>query len=166
TAAARIRQRLQPRRRAPPGRRHRAALVWRRLPRHGPVSASPALRFRRPARAFAVVVVRSAGRRAATRGHDRRAVRTQRRRRRGRFRLCHARVRGYPELMYGLARPFLFGLDAERAHGLGLASLEAAYRSGLSAMLARHAKPLPTRAFGLTFRNPVGLAAGLDKNGA
>ena len=68
--------------------------------------------------------------------------------------------------MYGLARPFLFGLDAERAHGLGLASLEAAYRSGLSTMLARHAKPLPTRAFGLTFRNPVGLAAGLDKNGA
>jgi len=68
--------------------------------------------------------------------------------------------------MYGLARPFLFGLDAERAHGLGLASLEAAYRSGLSTLLARHAKPLPTRAFGLTFRNPVGLAAGLDKNGA
>jgi dihydroorotate dehydrogenase len=68
--------------------------------------------------------------------------------------------------MYGLARPFLFGLDAERAHGLGMASLEAAYRSGLSGLLARHAKPLPTRAFGLTFRNPVGLAAGLDKNGA
>lgn len=67
--------------------------------------------------------------------------------------------------MYGLARPFLFGLDAERAHGLGLASLEAAYRSGLSPLLARHARPLPTRAFGLTFRNPVGLAAGLDKNG-
>jgi len=68
--------------------------------------------------------------------------------------------------MYGLFRPFLFGLDAERAHGLGLASLETAYRSGLSTLLARHAKPLPTRAFGLTFRNPVGLAAGLDKNGA
>ena len=67
--------------------------------------------------------------------------------------------------MYGLARPFLFGLDAERAHGLGLASLEAAYRSGLSPLLARRARPLPTRAFGLTFRNPVGLAAGLDKNG-
>ena len=67
--------------------------------------------------------------------------------------------------MYGLARPFLFGLDAERAHGLGLASLEAAWRSGLSPLLARHARPLPTRAFGLTFRNPVGLAAGLDKNG-
>ena len=68
--------------------------------------------------------------------------------------------------MYGLARPFLFAFDAERAHGLGLASMEAAYRSGLNPLLAAAPKPLPTRAFGLTFRNPVGLAAGLDKNGA
>src|SRR3546814_5876895 len=68
--------------------------------------------------------------------------------------------------MYGLARPFLFGHDAERAHGIGLASLEAAYRTGTSPLLARRPKPLPTRAFGMTFRNPVGLAAGLDKNGA
>ena len=68
--------------------------------------------------------------------------------------------------MYGLARPFLFAFDAERAHGLGLASMEAAYRSGLNPLLASAPKPLPTKAFGLTFRNPVGLAAGLDKNGA
>lgn len=68
--------------------------------------------------------------------------------------------------MYGLARPFLFGLDAERAHGIGLASLQAAYRTGTSPLLARRPRPLPTRVFGLTFRNPVGLAAGLDKNGA
>ena len=68
--------------------------------------------------------------------------------------------------MYGLARPFLFAFDAERAHGLGLASLEAAYRSGLNPLVAAAPKPLPTKAFGLTFQNPVGLAAGLDKNGA
>jgi dihydroorotate dehydrogenase len=68
--------------------------------------------------------------------------------------------------MYGLARPFLFGLDAERAHAIGLNSLEAAYRCGLSPLLARKPHPFPTRAFGLTFPNPVGLAAGLDKNGA
>ena len=68
--------------------------------------------------------------------------------------------------MYGLARPLLFALDAERAHGLGLASLEAAYRSGLNPLIAKAPKPLPTKAFGLTFPNPVGLAAGLDKNGA
>lgn len=68
--------------------------------------------------------------------------------------------------MYALSRPFLFAFDAERAHGLGLASLEAAYRSGLNPLIAKAPKPLPTKAFGLTFPNPVGLAAGLDKNGA
>jgi dihydroorotate dehydrogenase len=68
--------------------------------------------------------------------------------------------------MYGLARPFLFGLDAERAHALGLKSIELAYRSGTSPLLARKVDGLPTRAFGLTFPNPVGLAAGMDKNGA
>ena len=68
--------------------------------------------------------------------------------------------------MYGLARPFLFAFDAERAHGLGLAALEAAYRSGLNPLLATVPKPLPTKAFGLTFQNPLGLAAGMDKNGA
>jgi dihydroorotate dehydrogenase len=68
--------------------------------------------------------------------------------------------------VYGLARPFLFAFDAERAHALGLASLEAAYRSGMNPLLAAAPKPLPTKAFGLTFPNPVGLAAGLDKNGA
>ena len=68
--------------------------------------------------------------------------------------------------MYSLARPFLFGLDPERAHTLGLSALEAAYRSGMNPLLARQPQPLPTRAFGLRFPNPVGLAAGLDKNGA
>jgi dihydroorotate dehydrogenase len=68
--------------------------------------------------------------------------------------------------VYGLTRPLLFAFDAERAHGLGLASLEAAYRCGLSSLLATPPKPLPTKALGLTFPNPVGLAAGLDKNGA
>lgn len=68
--------------------------------------------------------------------------------------------------MYSLARPFLFGLDSERAHAIGLASLEAAYRSGLNPLMARRPKPLPSRVCGLTFPNPVGLAAGLDKNGA
>jgi dihydroorotate dehydrogenase len=68
--------------------------------------------------------------------------------------------------MYGFARPFLFGLDAERAHDVTLTALEAAYRSGMNPLLSRAPKPLPTRAFGLEFPNPVGLAAGLDKNGA
>jgi dihydroorotate dehydrogenase len=67
--------------------------------------------------------------------------------------------------VYGLARPFLFHLDAEQAHGLGLKSLEAAYRTGLNPLLSRKPAPLKTKAFGIEFPNPVGLAAGLDKNG-
>ncbi len=68
--------------------------------------------------------------------------------------------------MYALVRPFLFCLDAERAHDLGLAAIETAYRTRLEPLLAARPQPLPVRAFGLSFPNPVGLAAGLDKNGA
>ena len=68
--------------------------------------------------------------------------------------------------MYALARPFLFCLDTERAHDLALTAIEAAYRTGLNPLLAEKPKPLPTKMFGIEFPNPVGLAAGLDKNGA
>ncbi|MDE1959884.1 MAG: quinone-dependent dihydroorotate dehydrogenase [Xanthomonadaceae bacterium] len=68
--------------------------------------------------------------------------------------------------MYGLARPLLFCLDAERAHDLGLKAIEVAYRGGLNPLLASRPEPLPVTAFGLRFDNPIGLAAGLDKNGA
>ncbi|HPW33931.1 MAG TPA: quinone-dependent dihydroorotate dehydrogenase, partial [Arenimonas sp.] len=67
--------------------------------------------------------------------------------------------------MYGLARPFLFCLDAETAHGVGLKAIEAAYRLGLNPLLASKTPILKTKAFGIEFPNPVGLAAGLDKNG-
>lgn len=67
--------------------------------------------------------------------------------------------------LYGLTRPFLFALDAEKAHGLGLKAIEAAYRTGLNPLLATRPAPLPTRVFGIDFPNPVGLAAGMDKNG-
>jgi len=68
--------------------------------------------------------------------------------------------------MYALTRPFLFCLDAERAHDVALRAIEAAWRSGLNPLLATRPAPLPTEVFGLRFDNPVGLAAGLDKNGA
>lgn len=68
--------------------------------------------------------------------------------------------------MYSIARPFLFALDPETAHGVGLKAIEAAYRSGANPLLARKLAALETKAFGLDFTNPVGLAAGLDKNGA
>lgn len=70
------------------------------------------------------------------------------------------------DTMYSLARPFLFCFDAERAHDLALVAIETACRAGASPLLAAKPKPLPTDVFGLRFDNPVGLAAGLDKNGA
>ena len=68
--------------------------------------------------------------------------------------------------MYGLTRPLLFTLDPERAHALGLKAMEAAYRTGLNPLLTLRPKPMPVQEFGLRFENPVGLAAGMDKNGA
>jgi dihydroorotate dehydrogenase len=68
--------------------------------------------------------------------------------------------------IYRLAQPLLFALDAERAHELGLKAIDLAYRSGMNPLLATRPKPLPTRVFGIDFPNPVGLAAGLDKNAA
>ena len=68
--------------------------------------------------------------------------------------------------MYPLLRPLLFRLDAERAHDLALAGIDAAFRCHGSRLLAPLAPPLPLDVFGLHFPNPVGLAAGLDKNGA
>lgn len=68
--------------------------------------------------------------------------------------------------MYSLAKPLLFALDAESAHGAGLRAIETAYRLGLNPLLASKPSPLPVHVLGLEFANPVGLAAGLDKNGA
>ncbi|MBL6750458.1 MAG: quinone-dependent dihydroorotate dehydrogenase [Nevskia sp.] len=65
--------------------------------------------------------------------------------------------------MYPLARPFLFAADAERIHELTIAGLARWPRS--VALLAGCPVQAPVRLMGLTFRNRVGLAAGLDKNG-
>lgn len=66
-------------------------------------------------------------------------------------------------MLYSLARPFLFSLSPERAHELTLSMLKSAHKKGL----VRHNVDLkPVRCMGIEFPNPVGLAAGLDKNGA
>lgn len=66
-----------------------------------------------------------------------------------------------------LIRPLLFTLDPETAHHLAIASLRVA--SGIPFLLKQLRRfapvPNPTNLFGLTFPNPVGLAAGFDKNG-
>lgn len=67
---------------------------------------------------------------------------------------------------YPLARAALFSMDAERAHELTLDLLGRTQRCGLSRRLLGNAPELPRTLMGLKLRNPVGLAAGLDKNGA
>ena len=66
--------------------------------------------------------------------------------------------------MYDFLRPLLFKLDAESAHRLTLYGLGMAQRSGLARWVAEPPADLPVSVFGITFPNPVGLAAGLDKN--
>jgi len=68
--------------------------------------------------------------------------------------------------MYDYLRPLLFALDAEAAHRLTLYGLDVAHRSGLDHWVTAPAEDLPVSAFGIRFPNPVGLAAGLDKNAA
>jgi dihydroorotate dehydrogenase len=69
------------------------------------------------------------------------------------------------KLLYALARPLLFSLDAETAHNLTLPALRRAAALGLTGLVSKPA-PDPRTVMGITFPNPVGLAAGLDKDGA
>ena len=66
---------------------------------------------------------------------------------------------------YSLLRPWLFCIDPEKAHNLTLSNLDRAQRWGFLERLA--SKPIkdPQSLCGIEFPNPVGLAAGLDKDG-
>ena len=70
--------------------------------------------------------------------------------------------------MYDTLRPLLFRLEPERAHALTLRAVQftggfAPLRWFVSQLFKAPSKPV--EAFGLTFNNPVGLAAGYDKDG-
>lgn len=70
--------------------------------------------------------------------------------------------------MYRLIRPLLFQMDPETAHGLTLQLISLAGRLRPAGWLLQamfRTKDKPVEAFGLLFRNPVGLAAGYDKDG-
>ena len=67
-------------------------------------------------------------------------------------------------LPYALVRPFLFGLDAETAHELTMASLARTQGTPLSMAYCGGRVDDPIELAGLKFPNRVGLAAGLDKN--
>ncbi|MEY2686965.1 MAG: hypothetical protein RL375_1163 [Pseudomonadota bacterium] len=68
-------------------------------------------------------------------------------------------------LPYALTRPFLFGLDAERAHELTLDGMARWQNTPLQSMWSQPLVADPVRLLGLNFVNRIGLAAGLDKNG-
>ena len=63
--------------------------------------------------------------------------------------------------LFKLARPILMSLEPEQAHGLTLAGL----KTGLFPKACAAAPSLATTVCGLDFPNPIGIAAGFDKNG-
>ncbi|TDR82065.1 quinone-dependent dihydroorotate dehydrogenase [Paludibacterium purpuratum] len=69
-------------------------------------------------------------------------------------------------MLYPLLRPLLFKLDPEKAHELTLRSLDLTHRLHLMRLATPATIAAPVTAMGIQFANPVGLAAGLDKNGA
>jgi dihydroorotate dehydrogenase len=68
--------------------------------------------------------------------------------------------------LYALVRPLLFKLDPELAHTLTLTGLDWLHFLKGTKILFPTVNTPPTTVMGLSFKNTVGLAAGLDKNGA
>ncbi|NEN76301.1 quinone-dependent dihydroorotate dehydrogenase [Pelistega sp. NLN82] len=67
---------------------------------------------------------------------------------------------------YTLARSVLFSMDAEKAHHFTLEQLKKHYQNPLLKTFTQNTiAPLPSKIMGIDIKNPVGLAAGLDKNG-
>ncbi|KAF3982131.1 MAG: quinone-dependent dihydroorotate dehydrogenase [Methylococcales symbiont of Hymedesmia sp. n. MRB-2018] len=67
--------------------------------------------------------------------------------------------------LYPLLRPALFSLDPELAHQVSLKLLKLSHKTGLSIISKAKSAEQPLTVMGLDFKNPVGLAAGMDKNG-
>lgn len=65
-----------------------------------------------------------------------------------------------------MAKPLLFQFDAETIHDLTLKTLKFATQTRLLNVYPKPPICVPRKVMGLTFPNPIGLAAGLDKNGA
>jgi dihydroorotate dehydrogenase len=67
---------------------------------------------------------------------------------------------------YTRLRPLLFRLDPENAHQYTLFGLNIAHRTGLARLFfPKQKKTVPKTVMGIQFKNPIGLAAGFDKNG-
>ncbi|WP_288841730.1 quinone-dependent dihydroorotate dehydrogenase [uncultured Deefgea sp.] len=68
-------------------------------------------------------------------------------------------------MAYQLAKPLLFMMDAERAHHAAFKGLGLLHSTGFLRTLTPTVQNNPVTVMGIEFPNPVGLAAGLDKNG-
>ena len=67
-------------------------------------------------------------------------------------------------MLYPLLRPLLFAFDPETAHTLAFGSLDIAAKCHIAQLALPRAPDDPVQVMGLSFRNRIGLAAGLDKN--
>ncbi|MEK9775075.1 MAG: quinone-dependent dihydroorotate dehydrogenase [Quisquiliibacterium sp.] len=67
---------------------------------------------------------------------------------------------------YLLARPQLYSNDPERAHELAMTAIDCATATGALRLASGAPVDDPVEVMGLQFRNRIGLAAGMDKNGA
>jgi dihydroorotate dehydrogenase len=67
--------------------------------------------------------------------------------------------------LYTIVRKILFMLEPERAHGVSLFLMDVFYKLGLLRLLVGKRISSPVSVMGIEFPNPIGLAAGLDKNG-
>ncbi|WP_029684988.1 quinone-dependent dihydroorotate dehydrogenase [Tatumella saanichensis] len=68
-------------------------------------------------------------------------------------------------MLYPMIRPALFKLDPEKAHELTLNQLKKIQGTALQALITQQVPSRPVTCMGIQFDNPLGLAAGLDKNG-
>ena len=68
-------------------------------------------------------------------------------------------------MIYRLARSVIFKLDAEKAHDLAIQNFSRFTGTPLDLFYRQHVPDRPVEVMGIKFKNPVGLAAGLDKNG-
>ncbi|MDG1731556.1 MAG: quinone-dependent dihydroorotate dehydrogenase [Thalassotalea sp.] len=68
-------------------------------------------------------------------------------------------------MLYSIARNLLFKLSAEQAHDITINMLKLPASVAIKGLYGSQVKNKPVEVMGITFPNPVGLAAGLDKNG-
>ncbi|MCG9755566.1 quinone-dependent dihydroorotate dehydrogenase [Shewanella insulae] len=68
-------------------------------------------------------------------------------------------------MFYKIAQKVMFQMDPEKAHNLAIGSLKSTANSPLNCFYAQKLQAAPVEFMGLTFPNPVGLAAGMDKDG-